>query len=116
MKIRKSLILSLLMIISIGLFGTISVSPSQVQATEGGGQVNRGGKITFYEESSSSEEPKPSTEPSTVDSSGLTMTKPKGRLPDTGELVKQYGWIGGALLLLVALLLFMRNRKKGDQK
>lgn len=115
MKISKSLILPLLMIISIGLFGTIIVSSSQVQATEGGGQVNRGGKITFYEESSSSEEPKPSTEPSTVDSSGLTVTKPKGRLPNTGELVKQYGWICGALLL-AALLLFMRNRKKGGQK
>lgn len=117
MKKKKNFILSLLIVACLGLIGLVVLNSNQVEASQGGGgQVIRGGKITFYEESSSSIDTSSSTEPSVSNSSDLVTEKPKGRLPSTGELVKRYGWIGGVILLLSAFLLFMRKHKKEEQQ
>ncbi|MGX7264242.1 LPXTG cell wall anchor domain-containing protein [Enterococcus crotali] len=116
MKKTQRLILPLFLSLFISLFGI--ASPVQASDEAGDGQVTRGGKIMFYEETQLSS----STEPSTSEiliptsSSAPDTAKPVGRFPKTGELVRQYGWIGGGLLLLLFCLLFLRNSKKEERK
>ncbi|ALS00012.1 hypothetical protein ATZ33_01025 [Enterococcus silesiacus] len=119
MKNRQRLILTLFLTVLVSLFGTVS----PVQASQGGGdgQVTRGGKIIFYDETQETQASS-STEPSTSEislpssSDTQAVEKPIGRFPKTGELIQQYGWLGGVLLLLLICLLFLRNSKKGEQK
>lgn len=90
---------------------------ASVQATEGGGegQVNRGGKITFYEETQVSSTTESSTTQVGTPSESPRSEKPKGRLPSTGEVLQQYGWIGLALVIL-GCLMFLRKSRKGAPK
>lgn len=98
-------------ILFFGLFQT-------VEATENGGAVQTKGQITFLENDSSSSD-------STTDSSSSSEsvassstnssqsnfpTKPKGRYPSTGELVKRSLSISGILLLLIAFILYLLKR------
>lgn len=119
MKKTHCLILTLFLAVFVSLFGT----NLPVQASEGGGdgQVTRGGKIIFYDETQETQASS-STEASTAESSiasstdAQTVAKPIGRFPKTGELIQQYGWVGGVILLLLLGLLFLRNGKKEEQK
>lgn len=78
--------------------------PVAVYATEGaGGQVNTGGKISFYEEKLPPEEPKPEPAKPTV--------KPKGNLPSTGEMIQQFWLVGIGLLLLLVLFVWRKYRR-----
>ncbi|MEI5991689.1 hypothetical protein A5881_003226 [Enterococcus termitis] len=100
------------------LLGIFSYSNS-ASANEGtGGQVNRGGKISFYEESTEPTDSSTSTEPSSQKPTTPSATaKPAGKnLPSMGELMKHYGIFGIGILLLLVLLLFLRKRRKGEQK
>ncbi|ALS37594.1 LPXTG-motif cell wall-anchored protein [Enterococcus rotai] len=100
------------------LIGMFSYSNSS-SANEGtGGQVNRGGKISFYEESTEPSDSSTSTEPSSsTTTTPSTTVKPAGKgLPSTGELIKNYGIFGIGILFLLLLLLFLRKRRKGEQK
>ncbi|MBM7689634.1 hypothetical protein BCR24_01655 [Enterococcus ureilyticus] len=100
------------------LIGMFSYSNSS-SANEGiGGQVNRGGKISFYEESTEPSDSSTSIEPSSsTTTSSSTTVKPAGKtLPSMGELLKNYGIFGIGILFLLLLLLFLRKRRKGEQK
>lgn len=121
LKVKKKLFLllsSLLMVI-----GWL-VGNQPVFAQDGnGGQVQTNGEIIFYEDepepsssqppvSSSSEAPVPSTP-----SSEPPVTKPPGKYPSTGELVKKSLSISGGVLILIAFFLFLykRRKKEADQ-
>ncbi|MDA9471587.1 LPXTG cell wall anchor domain-containing protein [Enterococcus sp. 5H] len=100
------------------LMGMFSYSSSS-SANEGtGGQVNRGGKISFYEESTEPSDSSTSTEPSSnTPTTPSSTVKPAGKsLPNMGELMKNYGIFGIGILLLLVLVLFLRKRRKGEQK
>ncbi|WP_086349972.1 LPXTG cell wall anchor domain-containing protein [Candidatus Enterococcus clewellii] len=86
-------------------------------ATENGGAVQTNGVISFYEEStdsSSSTEPSSTTEPTipTTEPTKPSGSKPQGKYPSTGELIKKSLGISGAALLLIALILFYVKRRK----
>ena len=94
-------------------------------AQEGnGGQVQTNGEISFYADEplpSSSEPPAPSStqEPSSeapvpTSSSELPVTKPAGKYPSTGELVKKSLTISGGAVVVIALVLFLYSRKKKE--
>ncbi|MEI5990764.1 hypothetical protein A5881_002269 [Enterococcus termitis] len=75
-----------------------------------GGQVTVDGTIGFYEES---------TEESTASTAtkGKENTKPVGRYPSTGELVqKGLPWLGGGLLVLIAIIWFKTKRSKACEE
>lgn len=77
-----------------------------------GGQVNTGGKITFYEATSESEErPEESTPeppgdntPSENGDQSNPQKKPSENLPNMGDVVKYFSFIGIILLILVWLI------------
>lgn len=73
-----------------------------------GGQISTKGKITFYEESS---EPivESSEEPPIADSS---LPPTGGKLPNTGETVKNNDFIGGGLILVTGIIFLYAKRKK----
>lgn len=83
--------------------------PLGVSATAGGGQGTIKGGITFYEDSSSTSESSSSTS-----SSSSTPTTPGGKLPQTGETIRNYSLIGGICLLLILLILYYRRRKSKE--
>lgn len=95
---------------------------AQPAAAEEGGAVKTNGAITFYETSTdsssseapvpSSEEPTPSSEAPAPSDSELPVTKPAGKYPSTGELVKKSLTFSGAALVLGVLLLFIWKRRK----
>lgn len=116
MKMKKMFLLLSSVIVVVGFTGL-----GHFASAEGnGGQVPTNGQITFYEDepepssseppaSSSSEVPAPS-----VSSSELPVTKPAGKYPSTGELVKKSLSISGAALLAAAFLLFLYKRRKKE--
>ncbi|MGC6769300.1 LPXTG cell wall anchor domain-containing protein [Enterococcus sp. LJL51] len=88
--------------------------PAISLAAENGGAVQTNGVVSFYEETT---EPSSSTEPSTTTEPTTTPTKPSGskpagKYPSTGELVKKSLGISGAALVLIALILFYVKRRK----
>ncbi|OJG26542.1 LPXTG-domain-containing protein cell wall anchor domain [Enterococcus caccae] len=81
-------------------------------AQEGAEVPTKGEIVLFDDETSSSSQPPPS-------SSSENVTKPKGRFPSTGELVKYGVSIGGSLLLLLVIFLYLlrkRDRNKGKEQ
>lgn len=106
----KHLLLSSFMLVLLTLMvGT----PAYAQEGEGGGAVQTNGVIGFYEEdappASSSTEPIGS-------SSEPAVTKPAGKYPSTGELVRKSLSISGAILVLCVLVLFLiKRRKRGTE-
>ncbi|MCB5953440.1 LPXTG cell wall anchor domain-containing protein [Enterococcus sp. CWB-B31] len=114
MKKLFLLLSSLIMVIGFTVVGNTAFAEGN------GGQVQTNGQITFYEDepkpssseppvSSSSQEPVPS-----VSSSELPVTKPAGKYPSTGELVKKSLSISGAALIVAAFLLFLYKRRKKE--
>ncbi|MDA9471869.1 hypothetical protein C240_2047 [Enterococcus sp. 5H] len=83
-----------------------------------GGQVNTGGKISFYEEEAIPDEvapiaPEESGSSSDQDTAGVK--KPAGNLPSTGELIGNFGFIGIGLVLLFLLLIVLRRWTKEEK-
>lgn len=98
------------LVVLISFFTSIST----VEATEG--QVITGGKISFYEDSTESTSSSTQTRSSTQTSATeVVESKPKGKLPSTGEIVKRYAIWLGSILLVIALLLFLRRRRKEEK-
>lgn len=95
---------------------SLAISPLMVHGTEG--QVNVGGKISFYEEETIPDETTPIVpdEPeSSVDQNTGTAKKTAGNLPSTGELTGNFGFIGIGLILLFLLLVVLRRWTKEEK-
>ncbi|MGL4694504.1 LPXTG cell wall anchor domain-containing protein [Enterococcus larvae] len=120
MRYKKIIVLFCSWVVILSIFST----PVVVHASDGaGGQVKTGGKISFYEgsttssstESTTSDEPNTS-QPSTSEiTDSATVEKPAGKYPSTGELIKNYSFIGSSILLILLSLLFLRKRREGDK-
>lgn len=77
------------------------------------GQIQTKAGVGFYESStSSSSSSSDSTTTSTTTSGSEVITKPKGRLPSTGELVRASLSISGVILIILILILFLRKKKE----
>lgn len=99
----------------IALFSLV-ISPAIVYGTDGaGGQVNTGGKITFYEEEVISDESTPQEPDSSSEQEAELVKKPTGKLPSTGELIGNFGFIGIGLVLLFLLLMVLRRWTKEEK-
>ncbi|MEI5993842.1 LPXTG cell wall anchor domain-containing protein [Candidatus Enterococcus mansonii] len=89
--------------------------PMVGEAEENGGAVQTNGGITFYEESTSNSAKESNDSNATTTPSQMQMpkpTKPVGRYPSTGELVKASLGISGIILIGIGLILFYLKRKK----
>nr|WP_242700645.1 LPXTG cell wall anchor domain-containing protein [Enterococcus sp. DIV0212c] len=108
---KKSIVYFLLISVigfKLGLGGFLTVSAEEI------GQVQTSAGIGFYEsstESSSSAENTATTSQSQSDIS----TKPKGRYPSTGELVKKSVALSGVVLIVFVVLFILWKRKKKKQ-
>lgn len=101
MRTNKTIIL----LCSFMVLVSLTLSPVNTYASDGtGGQVSTEGKISFYEEEASPDEPTPTEPEKPTEPETDAAAKPSGRLPDTGELIRNYGFIGIALLLLFLLV------------
>lgn len=116
--IKKRVLLFLLMMVS------LVTATGVVHAAEGvGGQVSTGGKITFYEARSDTEETPDSSTPEKpgeeTPPGGNNMTgnqrKPGGNLPNMGDVMKYFSIIGLGLILLVLLLWFIKDKTKEER-
>lgn len=105
-------------ILCVAAFLTFPISTLAQGATTNGGEVSTKGKITFYEEAQSSESSSSETPQSTSTEESTTqesLPATGGKLPKTGESVRNFSLIGGCLLLIGILILFFKKRKKeGD--
>lgn len=112
MKIKKLILLIGVAVLSVSFLGGLKRAIA-TDAAEGQGQVTVEGGITFYEES---------TEPissSTTESSTIDSTLPSdggGKLPQTGETIRNYSLIGGGFLLLILLILLYRRKKDKNEE
>ncbi|MHC5372254.1 LPXTG cell wall anchor domain-containing protein [Enterococcus sp. LJL120] len=110
---KKIKVLLLLWVIGIGSFGG-----ALLVGANAGGQVVNDGEITFYEESTTSSTSSTSSSSSSTSSSSndtLPNTQGGGKLPQTGETIRNVSVLGGVLLLVVLLiLLYRRKKKEGD--
>ncbi|ALS02827.1 cell wall protein [Enterococcus silesiacus] len=104
------------LIFSFTLLLTLAISyPLTATANSNGGEVQTDGVIRFYEDSSSTE-PSTSTQPSSSTStSSAQVSKPVGRYPSTGEMVKTSLVFTGVALVIIGLLLFFWKRKKENE-
>lgn len=75
---------------------------------------NYGGKISFYEDSLEPSENLPEVGSSTEQESEVVV-KPVGKLPSTGELIRNLSFVGIGLLVLFLLLLLVRKRVKEEK-
>ncbi|MGX7245374.1 LPXTG cell wall anchor domain-containing protein [Enterococcus quebecensis] len=106
-KKRISMLLSSIMALVV-----VTQFSSNVNAAENqnGGQVTTEGIITFYEDSTEATvEP---SKPTPTSPTEAKVTKPVGRYPSTGEIVKGTIGISGIVLVVLALFLFLKKRKK----
>lgn len=98
---------------------SLAISPLMVHGTEGtGGQVNTGGKISFYEKETTPEETTPivPNKPELpADKDTGTAEKPAGNLPSTGELIGNFCFIGIGLVMLFLLLIVLRRWTKEEK-
>lgn len=112
MRTNKMIILFCSLIVLISLV----LSPVISYGTDGaGGQVNTGGKITFYEEEVTPDESKPQEPGSSSEQEAELVKKPAGNLPSTGELIGNFGFIGIGLVLLFLLLIVLRRWTKEEK-
>lgn len=110
-KIRKLFILIMCSYSFFFCVQTISM-PLEVTASSGeGGAVQTTGGIVFYQDSS---ETNPSTTAPTLPPTGNGQSsKPAGRLPATGEVLRSSTLVAGVILLLLSLsVLFLRKKRK----
>lgn len=103
---------------------SLTFAPTFVHGTEGvGGQVNTGGKISFYEEkedgtidSSDSTSPQPDENaPTPAEKEDGSVIKPSGKLPSTGELVQRF-WLAGLAIVLLVVWIVRKKTKGGKVK
>lgn len=92
---------------------SLNLSPVIGYGTDGtGGQVNTGGKISFYEVETLPDEVAPAIpeiQGSSTKQDTDTLKKPAGNLPITGELIGTLSFIGIGLVLLLLLLIVLRR-------
>ncbi|MHC5373976.1 LPXTG cell wall anchor domain-containing protein [Enterococcus sp. LJL120] len=103
------------------LVGVVGSVGEVYAAGDAGGQVQNDSQITFYEETTDS-----TTSSSTIESSSTTESSstvlpdtsdtPGGKLPQTGEVIRNYSLIGGTLLLVLLLFLFYRKKKDNEKE
>lgn len=106
---KKSIIHFLLISViclSVGLSSFLTVD------AEGVGQVQTNAGVGFYEDSTQISS---STQPTAQTSQSDSSTKPKGRYPSTGELVKKSIVLSGIILILFVVLFILWKRKKNNQ-
>ncbi|MBO0469961.1 LPXTG cell wall anchor domain-containing protein [Enterococcus sp. DIV0242_7C1] len=109
---RKNVLFAIFSVLFVGVLFSTSTAFAESGV---GGQVITEGKITFYEtETSLSESQPPQQSSSEPVTSEKAVAKPVGKLPSTGELVKNYGLIGGGLLLLILLVFLYKKRQKKE--
>ena len=103
------------MLSSIMCLVVLTLFSSNVSAAENqnGGQVATEGIITFYEDST--EPTTDSSKPKPSDSSEPKVTKPVGRYPSTGEIIKGSIGLSGIALVALALFIFFKKRKKEQE-
>ncbi|MBM7689831.1 hypothetical protein BCR24_13145 [Enterococcus ureilyticus] len=75
------------------------------------GQIQTKAGVGFYE-SSSSDSGTDTTNTTATSATSEAVTKPKGRYPSTGELVKTSLSISGLILVILVLILFLRKKKE----
>ncbi|WP_086349710.1 LPXTG cell wall anchor domain-containing protein [Candidatus Enterococcus clewellii] len=118
---KKSRVISLIASFILGL-ACCFVIPVITDASGNGGAVKTNGVIGFYEEdvsesstseSSSSDSETSETTQSTLPPTGGT-SKPSGKFPSTGELVKNSLTISGIALLVMAVLFLIWKRKNRE--
>ncbi|MHC5228835.1 LPXTG cell wall anchor domain-containing protein [Enterococcus sp. LJL99] len=95
-----------LMVSFIG-FLSLMVPVTSVTADDVGGVVQTKGEVGFYEETSSSTTTSQSSTP-------MKVTKPKGKFPSTGELIKKSMMVSGALILLLLLFVLLNKQRKKE--
>lgn len=95
-----------LMVSFIGLL-SLMVPVDLVIADDVGGVVQTKGEVGFYEETS------PSTTTS-ESSTSVEVTKPKGKFPSTGELIKKSMMVSGTLILLLLLFVLLNKQRKKE--
>lgn len=107
---KKLKILRTSIIVAIALL-CFMAQPTHTSAVENGGAVQTNGGISFYENKTidSSIPDNPKTTPSDT-------TKPAGKLPSTGELVKRSLSISGAVIVVLAIFFYLWKRKKGKNE
>lgn len=98
----------------VGVTILLSVSAMPVLAADNGGAVQTDGVVDFYEETiiSTTESNVPKTQNSSV---APSPTKPRGRYPSTGELVKRSLGISGFALIVFVLFYFLLKKRKGKE-
>ncbi|MCA5013655.1 MULTISPECIES: LPXTG cell wall anchor domain-containing protein [unclassified Enterococcus] len=108
----KYLLLATFVIVTVGV-----CSSREVFAEAGAVQTN--GRVTFYDETSTT--PSGTTEPSgttdqtypkTSGNEEVPVAKPVGKLPSTGELIAKSLTISGSILLAVAILFVLLKKKR----
>ncbi|MHC5247440.1 LPXTG cell wall anchor domain-containing protein [Enterococcus sp. LJL120] len=99
-KIGSKFLLSLVIL----FVGCLSGGVTGLATDAVGGQATVDGKITFYETSTEA--------PATSSSEVLPDTG--GKLPQTGEVVRNYSLIGGGVILAILLLLYYRRKKEKE--
>ena len=128
-KIRFiSLIASSVLVLVCFLF-----TPVVIEASANGGAVQTNGVIGFYEEDTSESSTSESSTSESSDSGSISSesitsqstlpptdgtTKPTGKYPSTGELVKSSLTISGIALLVIAVifLIWKKRQEKEDQR
>ena len=113
-------------VVLLAAFLSVGVTLGSIQAVGDGG-VSTKGQITLTGGSETTEPTSSSTSTSTTPSTTTPTTvrsypstelvsKPVGRYPSTGELVKTSLSIGGGALALATILLYLWKRKNGQAK
>lgn len=120
-KLKSIIVFSVLLLVTFIVFPTSGIAQG---GTVNGGEVSTKGKITFYEESESSDSSQASSSSSDSESSSSSSTEEStissslpstgGKLPQTGEMVRNVSAVAGGVLLLIVAILFYRKRKKEE--
>ena len=109
---KKRIIIMLASIVCLVAFTPTSLTVTAAE-NQNGGQVTTEGIITFYEDST--ERTTEPSKPTPSSPSEPKVTKPVGRYPSTGEIIKGSIGIGGIALVAIALFLFFKKRKKEQE-
>ena len=98
---------------------SVIIQPVLVLGDSTNAQVVVPSEISFYEDKQSTGDASKTSSSAQKNSNNnqhLTSntTEKKGILPQTGEIIKDYGYIGVILVLVVLLLFFLRKRRKDE--
>lgn len=98
---------------------SVIIQPVLILGDSTNAQVVVPSEISFYEDKQStgdSSKTSSSAQKNNNNNQHLTSntTEKKGILPQTGEIIKNYGYIGVIIVLVVLLLFFLRKRRKDE--